>query len=266
MKQREKVSSYMLFGRDSRDILILALIGLKRCDIERYGGCWIENGKIVVLTKTGGPNRQDYPNEKLHQNPYFERTYDADFDSTYAYFVFRIPDEIKDDVKGLEDPETYGISAKLIQWIMRTLRRDPTPEDIRAAIIEKQERVARNLNNAHMAQIWNGHTVVPLCDEAFEALASVAEENDGKFITYSLMPYKVRVIRYGFEADWERREDGNMWSACITQPRGKWEIDMRMWKRWKRKFKDRYPKTIAVLESQIRKELNRSKKWKRNSS
>ena len=70
---------------------ILASIGLKKEQIERFRGAGIQEGEIIIHTRTGGGNREAYPNKILTQNKYYLRDADDDFDSTYADYFFKIP-------------------------------------------------------------------------------------------------------------------------------------------------------------------------------
>ncbi len=83
----------MIFGKNPSTKEILALLGLTELDVERFRDCWIDGkeSRIVILTRTGGGNREHYQNEKLTSNPYYIRDFDDDFDSTYAYYEFAIP-------------------------------------------------------------------------------------------------------------------------------------------------------------------------------
>ena len=81
----------MLFGKNPDTKDILAVIGLKEGYIERFRDCWVEDDEICVLTRTGGGNREDFPNEILTSNPYYIYDEDDDFDSTYATYHFSIP-------------------------------------------------------------------------------------------------------------------------------------------------------------------------------
>ena len=45
---------------------------------------------VEILTRTGGPNRKDYPNTGLISNPNYLRSYEDEYDNTYAHFIFKI--------------------------------------------------------------------------------------------------------------------------------------------------------------------------------
>ena len=81
----------MLFGKNPDTKDILAIIGLEEGYIERFRDCWIDIDEICVFTRTGGGNREDFPNVILTSNPYYLYDEDDDFDSTYATYHFRIP-------------------------------------------------------------------------------------------------------------------------------------------------------------------------------
>ena len=59
-----------------------------------------EDGKpqIVIYTRTGGGNREDYEteNEAMTLHPCFVCDFDDDFDSTYAHWVYRVPEKFSE--------------------------------------------------------------------------------------------------------------------------------------------------------------------------
>jgi len=244
----------LLFGKNPKSDFILALIGLKECDVERFRDSWLDLGeeKIVVLTRTGGGNRAGYPNELLKKNKYYLYDKDDSFDCTYAYFYFKIPEEIKEDVKGLENPIEYGISSKLLKWIYKTLDREKTEKDVRFELSKEQDKVVNRLLYNHQALLWNGYVVVPLCDQAFEDLCKCAEKTEGEMLFYSIGVYKIKILERDYKYSWDKEKDKNMFVALITEPK-KWEVDEFFWRRWKERYKDKYPKTITKLTEQYEK-------------
>ena len=88
----------MLFGKNPSTDEILALLGLTEADVERFRDCWVrdddEGQRIVIFTRTGGGNREWWPNAKLTSHPCYIRDYDDDWDTTYAYYEFVIPEEV----------------------------------------------------------------------------------------------------------------------------------------------------------------------------
>lgn len=89
----------MLFGKNPDTKTILSALSLTELDVERFRDCWIVGEKIVIFTRTGGGNREDYPNTALVNHPLYLYDEDDDFDQTYAYYYFAIPEmrEVQDD-------------------------------------------------------------------------------------------------------------------------------------------------------------------------
>lgn len=71
--------------------------------------------KIVLYTRNGGGNRESYEYvfEILESHPNYICDYDDDFDCTYAYIEFSVPDEWKDSCKTLATGEFKTIKQKL---------------------------------------------------------------------------------------------------------------------------------------------------------
>lgn len=70
---------------------VLADLGLTQDDVPRFRDAYItEDGKLAILTRTGGANREDYAaeNEKLRQVPGYIRDHDDEFDTTFAHWYF----------------------------------------------------------------------------------------------------------------------------------------------------------------------------------
>lgn len=89
----------MLFGTNPFSGVLLKAIDLNLVDIPRFRDCYLnENGsKIVVYTRTGGGNREDYERENdfLADHPGFISDCDNDFDCTYASFFYEVPEEFR---------------------------------------------------------------------------------------------------------------------------------------------------------------------------
>jgi hypothetical protein len=64
----------MLFGKNPGTEVILALIGFKEHDVERFRDCWIdyEEKEIGVYTRTGGRNREDLSAGVTLSKPLFQ--------------------------------------------------------------------------------------------------------------------------------------------------------------------------------------------------
>lgn len=62
-----------------------------------------DGSRIILYTRNGGGNRESYPHifSILASHPNYITNYDDDFDCTYCYYEFSVPDEYKEDAKNL---------------------------------------------------------------------------------------------------------------------------------------------------------------------
>ena len=85
-----------LFGVNSMAKLALYMAGFEIKDIERFRDAIIidEDGThyVEILTRTGGPNKNAYPNKKLMYSKQLVKCYDDSYDSTYQHYIFRVHD------------------------------------------------------------------------------------------------------------------------------------------------------------------------------
>ena len=90
---------------------ILEAIGIKEEDIPRLRGVGIDDGKIIIHTRTGGGNRDDYEKENnaLAKNKYYLSDEDDSYDCTYANFWYKIPEKLTEELLKLEDKEKKAI-------------------------------------------------------------------------------------------------------------------------------------------------------------
>lgn len=115
----------LLFGTNAAAPLLLAALGLTENDIPRFRDCYVDGEYIVIHTRTGGGNRDYYEsaescrncypeyfndgpdepagpwNSDLAAHPCYVRDEDDDFDSTYADFYFKFPEEYAEDLNAL---------------------------------------------------------------------------------------------------------------------------------------------------------------------
>lgn len=78
---------------------VLGSLGLDPAQIDRFRDADIveRDGAPVfqILARTGGGNREDYPNTALTSHALYLGDEDDDYDSTYAHYYFTITDEVK---------------------------------------------------------------------------------------------------------------------------------------------------------------------------
>lgn len=111
----------------------------------RFRDCYEEDGKIVVYTRVGGGNRSydtkppytcqyddgdsdaewDFHEDKLYKMPTFVETYDDDFDNTYGYYVFDVPEEWRKDFEKIMEGKLGSVSDAYIERIAGIYGLDP---------------------------------------------------------------------------------------------------------------------------------------------
>lgn len=92
----------MLFGNNAdQSGFLLSLLELTRADFGRYRDIYVTEDHIVVYTRCGGGNREDYEDvfDEMEDHPLFDYDEDDDFDFTYASFYFKHPEEYSDLLK-----------------------------------------------------------------------------------------------------------------------------------------------------------------------
>jgi len=98
---------------------ILPMLGKHPDEYPRFRNCFLKDEEhpqydnhIHVYTRVGGGNRGcGYNEEELYKHPNFVATFDDNFDSTYATYVFSVPTQWKDDFDKIVGGKTKEISA-----------------------------------------------------------------------------------------------------------------------------------------------------------
>lgn len=105
------------------------VVGHPQENVGRFRDCFLidddkpeYNNHIFIYTRMGGGNRKDYNEEieKLQNNEFYVEDYDDDFDSTYATFVFKIPEKFINDMELYKAGELYKTSAEYQNIILNT--------------------------------------------------------------------------------------------------------------------------------------------------
>lgn len=83
----------MLFGANDTSAFLLALLGKTAGDFGRYRDVYVTENHIVVHTRNGGGNREDYEDvfDEMSDHPLYDYDEDDDFDCTYANIYFKHP-------------------------------------------------------------------------------------------------------------------------------------------------------------------------------
>jgi hypothetical protein len=93
----------MLFGMNPDSGKLLELLGKTHGDFGRFRDVYIQDDYIVVHTRCGGGNRDDYEYmfDEMENHPWYSHDDDDDFDSTYADIFFKIPDNVLVVIKNM---------------------------------------------------------------------------------------------------------------------------------------------------------------------
>lgn len=87
----------VLFQENEDAMALLGMIGCTRDMFQRYRDVNLHNkGTIIrVTTRLGGPNRVDYKQvfENIKRNEKYIKDYDDEFDNTYCYIDFKVPEK-----------------------------------------------------------------------------------------------------------------------------------------------------------------------------
>ena len=105
-------------GYNPACIMILPMLGRHTNEYPRFRDCFVEDGNIAIYTRVGGGNRNcGYGEEELYDDPNFISTYDDDFDTTYATYLFKVPDEWKEDFHKIINGRVEEISDKYYNYV-----------------------------------------------------------------------------------------------------------------------------------------------------
>lgn len=240
----------MLFGMNAQSDLLLAVIGLRKSDVERFRDCFVsdDGATIQVYTRTGGGNREDYPNLTMRALPSWRGSEDDDFDCTYCTDTFAVPVEFVDDVKGLSDILSNGLRTEFAQYLGRTLRRPPTDTDKNAAAYESERAAIGRLRHS----MANGHTFVPHDDYSAEQALKLAEANGGKLRScWGILPLVLEVKR-DFIPFPNARDDGTRLSMTRVKVNCLWKIDAAYWAHMQERWSSVYPLAMAEVAESVR--------------
>lgn len=118
----------MINGFNPSCILFMPMLGRKQEEYPRFRDCFLSDDKehIIIYTRVGGGNRnQGYGEEELYKDPNFVKTYDDEFDSTYGYYEFNVPEKWKADFNKIIDGQLDKVSddyASLLKEFYPKLR------------------------------------------------------------------------------------------------------------------------------------------------
>lgn len=95
----------MIFKENPDADKLLSMLDLNREIFGRYRDAYLnaDGSKIIIYTRCGGDNRQDYDFvfELMEQHPQYISDYDDEVDETYCYFEFEVPKKYKKEAEGM---------------------------------------------------------------------------------------------------------------------------------------------------------------------
>ena len=158
----------MMFGNSPLAGITLGALNLTPNDVPRFRDAYFEadEDRLVIYTRTGGGNREyygapdGYDNEEyegpfnldLEAHPNYLFDEDDDFDSTYAYFYFSIPESfapIFETFKSLGAGQDLNPTEKFAKMIEDLESGKSTPETERALEVGKSivEQISKAIGN-----------------------------------------------------------------------------------------------------------------------
>ena len=104
----------MINGFNPACMLIMPMLGRKQTEWPRFRDCWVtEEGNIAIYTRVGGGNRNcGYGEEQLYEDPNFLKTYDDEYDNTYATYEFKVSEKWKADFDLIMDGKIKEVSEE----------------------------------------------------------------------------------------------------------------------------------------------------------
>lgn len=109
----------MLHGVNPAAFFYLPMLDKHPDEYPRFRDCFLKDGEhpefdnhIHVYTRTGGGNREGYAeeNQEMRSHPNFVADFDDSDDSTYASWVFSIPEKWRPDFDLLRKGELSSVS------------------------------------------------------------------------------------------------------------------------------------------------------------
>ena len=109
----------LLFGFNPACVTILPMLGRKQEEYPRFRDCFVtDDNNIAIYTRVGGNNRDcGFGEEELYKDENFIRTYDDDFDNTFATYEFKVPNKWKNDFDKIMNNEFNKVSDEYVECV-----------------------------------------------------------------------------------------------------------------------------------------------------
>ena len=109
----------LLFGFNPACVTILPMLGRKQEEYPRFRDCFVtDDNNIAIYTRVGGNNRDcGFGEEELYKDENFIRTYDDDFDNTFATYEFKVPNKWENDFDKIMKNEFNKVSDEYVEYV-----------------------------------------------------------------------------------------------------------------------------------------------------
>ena len=109
----------LLFGFNPACVTILPMLGRKQEEYPRFRDCFVtDDNNIAIYTRVGGNNRDcGFGEKELYKDENFIRTYDDDFDNTFATYEFKVPNKWKNDFDKIMNNEFNKVSDEYVEYV-----------------------------------------------------------------------------------------------------------------------------------------------------
>lgn len=107
-------------GYNPACIVFMPMLGRKQVEWPRFRDCFLtdDEKRIAIYTRVGGPNRGcGFGEEKLYDDPLFVKTYDDEFDHTYATYEFNVPEKWKPDFDLIVSGKINEVSDEYVAYV-----------------------------------------------------------------------------------------------------------------------------------------------------
>ena len=113
-----------LFGTNPYAAAIIWALDLTPADCGRFRDCFVTNDEIAIYTRNGGGNRdtQGEAIRRMQQHPNYLRDKDDSYDNTYATFYFSFPEDLREELKALDQGD-FDPSARWVDKIEEIKRK-----------------------------------------------------------------------------------------------------------------------------------------------
>lgn len=157
----------MVAGTNKLAAMVLHALNLEHTQVPRFRDAYLDidepgRPKLVILTRTGGPNRATYTseNETLSGMKGFIADHDDAYDLTFAHWQFEVPADVEPSVK--------ATISKVLQ-----LASDPENGLDPEILMKPMERFQSRIDNA-------GWDAGPMADQLREALQKASRDAAGE--------------------------------------------------------------------------------------